>query len=452
MRDVVEDVRPLYGVLLHAWGALAGDSELALRLPAALFGVAMVPAIAWLAARWLGRETAPWAAWLAALSPFLVWYSQEARNYTLMMLLGCVASALLLGMRERISTAGAARWAGTAAAGILSNFAFGLLAPLHLKWWLARPSGRRPGLLLACGVGLLLVLSPWIATALGTWDFGRLEPGRETQVEETPLRGANTFHPAALPFTAHVFAVGYTVGPPLRELRADPAGAVRAHAGEVALAALVFVPLGLAGIAAVARRRRVLDLVLWLAVPTALVSYFALQNFKVFHPRYLAVCAPAVLLLLAAGLADLRRPARTLALIAVGALWALALGRWWFDPRYGKEDMRAAARVIAAEALPGEQVVAANSEDLLGYYLRDRLPIKPLWLGWAADPPTLAARLDERLANATGTWVVASRTEDLDPRGTFARMMDERHPEAERYAFSGVRVWHVTGPGGAPGR
>ena len=47
--------------------------------------------MAWLATRWLGPETAAPAAWLAAGAPFLVWYSQECRNYAFVMLASVVA-------------------------------------------------------------------------------------------------------------------------------------------------------------------------------------------------------------------------------------------------------------------------------------------------------------------------------------------------------------------------
>ena len=93
---------PLYSLAVHLGGGWLGDAEWALRLPSFVCGVATVPALAWLAARWLGRAEAVWAAWLAAGSPFLVWYSQEARGYMQLILCACVASALLVGPARRL--------------------------------------------------------------------------------------------------------------------------------------------------------------------------------------------------------------------------------------------------------------------------------------------------------------------------------------------------------------
>src|SRR5215470_14835556 len=74
---------PLYFVLLKAWTLLAGDSELALRLPSALASWLAVPAIAAVAWYVRGRGAARWAAWAAALSPFLIEHGQEARMYAI---------------------------------------------------------------------------------------------------------------------------------------------------------------------------------------------------------------------------------------------------------------------------------------------------------------------------------------------------------------------------------
>ncbi|HEU5101620.1 MAG TPA: glycosyltransferase family 39 protein [Roseiflexaceae bacterium] len=95
---------PLYHVALKAWVALAGDSEWALRFPSALAGAATVLALYW-AAQESGRvgeraddsSLSPdpvtlslrhptIAALLFAVSPFALWYAQDAKVYSLLML------------------------------------------------------------------------------------------------------------------------------------------------------------------------------------------------------------------------------------------------------------------------------------------------------------------------------------------------------------------------------
>jgi Dolichyl-phosphate-mannose-protein mannosyltransferase len=88
----------LHTILVHASIAVFGDSPWAIRLPAFVAGVLLVPAT-YLAARLLyGRATALIAAALVAASSTLVEYSTNARGYTLQALL----FLLLLAVATRL--------------------------------------------------------------------------------------------------------------------------------------------------------------------------------------------------------------------------------------------------------------------------------------------------------------------------------------------------------------
>jgi len=429
---------------VRLWCGVAGDSEWALRLPSAVPGVLLVPAMAWLAALWLGRGAALPAAWLAAGSPYLVWYSQEARCYSLLMLCVVLSCVALLSLARRPGARAALVYGAAAAAGLLSSFSFVMIAPLHLRWWLGdrEERGRRIRLLALTAAGLALVALPWAPRLLRVWDWHRLGPG-STFAEAAPLRGNTTFHAGAIPFALHAFAVGYTLGPSLRELRAAASPRTLAHhAPGIAAVALVFGALGGLGLVEISRRRRLADLALWVVVPALIVSYFALRNFKVFHPRYLSVSFPGFLLALAAAFAALGRRARVAAGAAVGVIWAVSLHHAYFDSRYAKEDYRSAAALIRERGAQGEVLLSVNSDEPMVYYYRGPLPQTRLWLGFAGHPD-LDRRLTEALGNVPGVWVVLSRPEDLDPGDRFARALDARYSGAQRWSFAGVRVWHI---------
>jgi 4-amino-4-deoxy-L-arabinose transferase-like glycosyltransferase len=444
--DLLGDIHgSLYSLVLHAFSRALGHSEWALRLPSVVFGVAMVPAMAMLAREWIGDRAVKPAAWLTAFSPFLVWYSQETRNYMLLMLCACLSALAMLRLRRDPARAGAAAWLGCTWAGLLSNFSFALIGPLELWWWMtARASlARRVAGAAVATAALLALMSPWIVKAVEVWDFQRLSsaagPGAGA-----PLRGGTTFHPAAYPFALHAFAVGYTLGPSLRELRAgSPAAALLRHAGEIVAVTVVFGALGLAGFAALRRRGRLIEVGLWLVVPALVVSYFAARNFKVFNPRYLAVSVPAFLLLMAAGFADLGRRRAIAAALALAALWGVSLSHHYFVPAYGKEDYRGAAQLVRDRGHAGERVVALGAVEPVFYYYRGPLPAATVWLGYATHPASLESKLGGALAGARGAWLVLSRPEDLDPGEAFAGWMSRRYPGVEPIRLEGVRVWHL---------
>ncbi len=443
-RELLENVHgPLHTLAVALAASIGGTSEAMLRAPSAVAGVALVPVMAWLAARFVDRESAPAAAWLTAASPFLVWYSQECRNYAFVILGAATATGLLLELHRRCSGPGVARYLVAVVAGALSNLSFALLAPLHLWLWLSPGPTRRARLASAAVVAtlVLLVALPWLPAISGIWDWSRLLPGRDAVVGEPPLRGATTAHPAAIPFALHAMLMGYTGGPSLRELRGDPVAALAAHLPEVMAAAVVFGVLLVLGLRALARRGRLAVTLLWLVAPALVVGYFAAHNFKVFHPRYVAVSAPCALLVVAAAFTDLGPRARRVAALAVGLLWAMALGRMAFDPAFGREDYRGALARVRAGLAPGERVLAVGAPEPVEWYGRG-LEVSRWWLGFSADPGRMASTLGDSLRVAPGTWVVSSRAEDLDPDGRLALWLDARVPLGERWSGNGVTVWH----------
>jgi len=447
LRDLLDNVHgPLYSVILHLWMKIAGESEWALRAPSALAGVLTVPAMAWLGARWLGRNVAAPAAWLAAGSPFLVWYAQETRNYAWLVLWVVVGAAALLETRHRFTAVTAiGAWAAVAA-GLLTNLSQALLLPLHVRLWVGGDAAtrRRRLALLGVAVGLVaLVALPWLPRIASVWDWSRLAPHHAAAPDEVALRGATTFSVVAVPFALHAFAVGYTLGPSLREMRTVAGPAVlAAHVPELVMTGLVFGVLGVLGLLALARRRRMWDALLWFVAPTLAVSYFASHNFKVFHPRYIAVALPCVLLAFAAALVDLRPVPRRLMGGAIAALWAVSLYHHYFVPEYGREDYRGAVAAVRARLVPGEQVLAVGTVEPVEYYGKG-IPVKGWWLGFVAHPDRMRERFARAIAPASGTWVVLSRAEDLDPADRFARWLSSRYPGAVRLSFTGVRVWHL---------
>ncbi|HRO91435.1 MAG TPA: glycosyltransferase family 39 protein, partial [Promineifilum sp.] len=78
---------PLYYLILHLTRQLFGLSDFAFRYPSVLFGVLLIPLLYQLGRRMGGRAVGLIAALLAAVNPLQVYYSQEARMYSLLLLL-----------------------------------------------------------------------------------------------------------------------------------------------------------------------------------------------------------------------------------------------------------------------------------------------------------------------------------------------------------------------------
>ena len=156
--DLLPDIRdsestpPLYYLLAFAWTKLFGTSEVAIRSLSALIGTATVP-LAFATARRLVEERAALvAAGLVAVNPILVWYSQEARAYALLVLLTVVSlGAFAVACRRPSVTptrAQASRrgalvlWALASALALTTHY-FAIFVILPEALWLLAAARRR---------------------------------------------------------------------------------------------------------------------------------------------------------------------------------------------------------------------------------------------------------------------------------------------------------------------
>ncbi len=100
-RDAANDIHPpLYYWLLALWTRLLGDGVVAIRSLSALVGTAVVAMVIVLGRRLLDARAGLAAGALAAVSPYLVWYSQEVRMYVLVALWACLLVYVALRLAE----------------------------------------------------------------------------------------------------------------------------------------------------------------------------------------------------------------------------------------------------------------------------------------------------------------------------------------------------------------
>ncbi len=150
----VETAPPLYFVLGWTWVHLFGAGEVALRSLSALAGTALIP-IAYLCGRELvSRRAGLLTAAFVALSPFMIWYSQEAREYMLVAAF-CGASLLFFARSGRDRSGRNIAWWGlfSILALLTHYFAGFLVAPEAL--WLLYVARNRVSVIAVAAVGLV---------------------------------------------------------------------------------------------------------------------------------------------------------------------------------------------------------------------------------------------------------------------------------------------------------
>jgi mannosyltransferase len=208
-----ESTPPLYYVLAWLWAKVFGTGEAGLRSLSAVIGAAAVPAV-WAAARgffprarWAGLV----AAALVAVNPYFVWYSQEARSYSLLVL--TTALTLVFLARRRVVL-----WAVAAVLALLTHYFAGFVVVAEAAWLLYTARTREAAV--ACGIvglaGVALMPLALHQRASQTTAF-IAQLGLERRVEDLPKKlvtgELGTFTPLIGPLAGLVAAVaiGYAL-------------------------------------------------------------------------------------------------------------------------------------------------------------------------------------------------------------------------------------------------
>jgi mannosyltransferase len=156
---------PLYYVLAWGWAKAFGTGEVGIRSLSALFGAATVPVGYLIGKQLSGRRTGLVLAALIAVNPMLIWYSQEARSYTLLVFFGALSFLFFARALDTRRGRDLALWALFSALALCSHyFAFfavaveaaWLLVALRAQWRRLLPA---VGAVVLCGLALLPLLA-----------------------------------------------------------------------------------------------------------------------------------------------------------------------------------------------------------------------------------------------------------------------------------------------------
>jgi mannosyltransferase len=146
---------PLFYSLEWLWVRIFGDHEFGLRSLSALAGTLTVPVAFAIGRRIGGQRTGLAAAALTAVNPLLVWFSQEARSYELVVLLGACSLLLFLRCLDDDRPRWLAWWALASALALCTHyFAAFVLAP-QVVWLLWRHARRRAAVAAVAALALV---------------------------------------------------------------------------------------------------------------------------------------------------------------------------------------------------------------------------------------------------------------------------------------------------------
>ncbi|MFG1829970.1 glycosyltransferase family 39 protein [Micromonospora chersina] len=379
-----------YHLLMRAWAAAFGTSDLALRVPSLLAVAAAAALVGALATRMFTPGTGVLAGVIFALLPSVTRYAQEAQPYALALFAAVLATLFLLPAMDRPSLRRLAPYAGAVV----------LLGLCHA-----------PAL-------LLLVAHGWVVLA-----FRRGAAGRWLAAAAL----------GALPAAALLWS-GVRAGGQIAPAARPDLSALAATPGELfGVAALGAVLLGLA-LFSLPLRHPAAVCTAWAVVPPLGLLLVA-QATPVWSPSSLLFTLPAWATLAAVALSRVRARwwvAASAALALIGAPAHAALRA----PDGHGQATREVAEIVGARRLPGDGAVYgdADARTLVARYLpADRRPTDLL----AAAPGHGCAGC---LWGVRRLWVIrpGDRTDPVPPvGGATERLL--------RTGYRVAQVWHPKG-------
>ncbi len=169
-----ESTPPLYYCVAWVWARAFGYGETGLRSLSALCGVLVVPVAYGAGSKLISRRAGLIAAALTACSPLLIWYSQEARSYEMLVLLSSVSLLAFAYVLESPTSRRVAAWVIASALALATHYYAILAVVPEAAWLLWAHRSRRPaqvgvGLVGLCGLALIPLAIGQSGTGNASW-------------------------------------------------------------------------------------------------------------------------------------------------------------------------------------------------------------------------------------------------------------------------------------------
>jgi len=442
---------PLYYYVLHFWMRVFGDSESAVRALSALLGTGLVYLTYLLGCHlsnyWLGLV----AASLSAISPFQVYYSQEARMYILLAALSALSvysfvrfleAEALKTRNPKPKTRNLYLWAGlyivATTLSLYTHYSFPIVLVmenlLYVIWLaISRRQGRGWGRVLRWVVIQLTVIAlywPWLPTAfrqVSNWPSISQAHGLLFVVQEAfrlfslgPTAGVQYTSLLLLGFAA-IFIAG--VWPRTHSK----------HRSLIPHCLIALLPL------------------LYCLFPVLMMYVLSLLR-PAYRPKFFLVGSPAFCLILAQGIIQSSKvaskrittryllPATCLIFITVAS--NRSLQNYYFDPQYARDDYRGIAQYISALERRGDAVLlnAPNQWEIFTYYYKGDSPVYPLPRSRPLDETRTAEELAEITAEHDRLFAVLWAVDESDPGRFVEGWLAERTYKALDTWYGSVRL------------
>ena len=447
-----EDVHPpLYYLLMDGWVAVAGASEAVMRLPSALFGVAAVWLTYAVGAKLFDEWAGVGAAAVVGVSTFHLYYSQEARMYSLLVLLALASYYFFVDLADGGATD---RWTAPgyvlASVLLLYTHVYGIFVVLAQNAYLvprlllsrrewpvigrADAAGTSLGRWLSVQSVVALLAAPWLLTLFTR--FPTISEGGCASITWIPEPCLSMVRQTIVRYffycgTADIYGLGVAGG-----------SLCNVVYGGVTALALGLAVVGLVGVGVNRSGKRdptgpgTLMVLLWFLTPIVVPFVLSQVITPFLVTRYTIVASPPLFLLLGKGVQTLRPPVpawgRLLLVVVLVVGLAAPLPTYYEEDQ--KRQWRGAVETVGSTASDDALVLVSEPHVVAPYryYARD----SERAIAGINDTAT-RAEVRAAVGDHDSVWLVLSRAKG---EGLAAHLRSLGYEAVESHRYQGIRV------------
>ena len=398
---------PLYFIILHFWINLFGISEVAIRALSAIFGVLSILATYGIGCLLFNRKVGLIGSFLCAISFYHIQYSQEARPYALLLFLSLLSFLFFIQILKRDN-----KWnyLGYLLASILLvyNHVFGLLViavqvSFLLLFW-AKYSPQRLKLI-AIQAAAVIALLPGVviishrAVGMVTKGFWVPEPTLSSMLITVFYFAGRRWEILLIFFCLAAIAPFAIQGIGHRWSLRKPLASVKSLSRHIRVESV----------------EEILLLVMWLILPILLAFIISKVIMPVYVSKYLIWASPALYLLVAKGLSNLRvKWVIYPVLLIIVLLGVPRLERYYAN--YQKPQWRDVTAFVEFNSRENDVILYSprHRQRAFDYYYRTRYhgELEAFGIGSnVSDAQEIAALVNEAISGKERLWLILFRPE-----------------------------------------
>jgi len=363
-----ENTPPLNSFFIYLAKQIFSGSDFALRTMPFIFGLISVPLLFLLARQLFNEKVGLIASFLLAISPFHIWYSQDARMYALQWMLALVSLIYFVKAMEKPSRGNYIGYGISTVAGLYTHqltIFLVLLQGLYLLLFMRTYKSQFFKWIGTFSMVVILYL-PWIIYSL-------------TSLMDRPAGFSKEANLKAILYTIYTYSAGFSMGPSLRELHLNQSlSVIKPYLLEIVSLMIFYGTLFVLGLWSIRKERpqfSLLLLILIVPIAGALILDRIIPNIS-YNVRYTGTALLAFLLFVANGIKWLTclKPnilGKTLvvfAIITVTGFSVYSYSNYQFNKKYQKPDFRGAAAYINKKIMADDVVLCLINGWIINRY------------------------------------------------------------------------------------